>query len=205
MNFAVSGMLWKRSLVMRDEETGSLWSHHLGRAMRGPLEGAELEMLPSTMTDWKSWKARHPKSTVAMFSRTAKRFTREFQQKAGKYVLGLEIGDAAKAYPYDTVKKTGVVNDTLGGKAVLVTYDPAGASANAFLREVLGRAEGALSFESEGDRTMRDKSSGSLWDKQSGIAIDGKLKGEMLTRLPGVPSFGRAWKDFHPKSAVYGE
>ena len=30
LTFQVSGMLWKRSLVMRDIETGSLWSHLLG-------------------------------------------------------------------------------------------------------------------------------------------------------------------------------
>ena len=37
LTFAVSGMLWKRSLVMVDSETKTLWSHLLGKAMRGKL------------------------------------------------------------------------------------------------------------------------------------------------------------------------
>ena len=51
LTFSVSGMLWNRSLVMLDQETKSLWSHILGQAMRGPLKGTRLEVIPSTMTD----------------------------------------------------------------------------------------------------------------------------------------------------------
>ena len=43
LTFFVSGMLWQRSLVMQDKETGSLWSHILGEAMRGSLKGTSLE------------------------------------------------------------------------------------------------------------------------------------------------------------------
>ena len=46
LTLSVSGMLWNRSLVILDAETKSLWSHILGRAMRGPLEGETLEVLP---------------------------------------------------------------------------------------------------------------------------------------------------------------
>ena len=35
LTFGVSGMLWNRSLVMYDKETGTLWSHILGEAMQG--------------------------------------------------------------------------------------------------------------------------------------------------------------------------
>ncbi len=205
LNFTVSGMLWKRSLVMRDEETGSLWSHQLGRAMRGELEGAELEMLPSTMTDWASWKRRHPETAVIDLRRTAADFTRKLQQEAGRYVLGLEGRHTNRAYPYDTARKMGVINDTLDGQPLLVTYDPAGASANAFVRELPGREGEPVQFAPQGTDSMRDSLTGSRWDRQSGRAIDGEKKGAALKRLPGVPSFARAWNDFHPGSSTYGE
>ena len=51
LTLSVSGMLWNRSLVILDAETKSLWSHILGRAMQGPLEGETLEALPGLMTD----------------------------------------------------------------------------------------------------------------------------------------------------------
>ncbi len=35
LTFAVSGLLWNSSLVMLDQETGSLWSHILGTCERG--------------------------------------------------------------------------------------------------------------------------------------------------------------------------
>ena len=39
LTLQVSGMLWQRSLVMRDLETGTLWSHLMGKAMEGELKG----------------------------------------------------------------------------------------------------------------------------------------------------------------------
>ena len=57
-------MLWNRSLVMIDEETGSLWSHLLGEAMQGPLQGTQLEAVPSEMVTWESWRREHPQTTV---------------------------------------------------------------------------------------------------------------------------------------------
>ena len=43
LTLCVSGKLWNRSLIMMDKETDSLWSHLLGEAMAGPLEGGAEE------------------------------------------------------------------------------------------------------------------------------------------------------------------
>ena len=59
LTLAVSGLLWNRSLVMIDQETGSHWSHLMGTAMKGPLKGEKLEVFPSTMTDWATWRAKY--------------------------------------------------------------------------------------------------------------------------------------------------
>ena len=73
---------------MRDAETGSLWSHLLGKAMRGLLAGTELELLAGSMTDWKTWRDEHPDTTVVMLSRTAREFRREFyKQHLGMTVI----------------------------------------------------------------------------------------------------------------------
>ena len=41
--FQVSGMLWRNSLIMRDRETGSLWSHVTGEGLSGPAKSKRLE------------------------------------------------------------------------------------------------------------------------------------------------------------------
>ena len=61
-------MLWESSLVMVDSETKTLWSHILGEAMQGPLQGETLEVIPSVMTEWKNWISKYPESTVMFMS-----------------------------------------------------------------------------------------------------------------------------------------
>ena len=78
LTFGVSGMLWQDSLVMYDVETRSLWSHLLGEAMAGPLKGTVLGQVPSVMVDWKTWKSRHPQTTVLNLSRTSAAYRRSF-------------------------------------------------------------------------------------------------------------------------------
>lgn len=54
------------NLVLFDEATGSYWSQLLGRAICGPRTGEALELIPSTVTDWASWRERHPDTTVLL-------------------------------------------------------------------------------------------------------------------------------------------
>ena len=63
-------MLWKRSLIMYDLETKTLWSHILGEAMHGPLKGAKLEILDSSLVAWSSWSKSHPNTKVTSLSKS---------------------------------------------------------------------------------------------------------------------------------------
>ncbi len=53
-------------------------------------------------------------------------------------VVGVRLGGAARAYPLRMLVWHEVVNDTLGGVPIAVTYDPLCDSAVAFRREVRG-------------------------------------------------------------------
>ncbi len=64
LTFIVSGKLWRNSMIMQDEETGTLWSHVTGEALDGALAGARLEMIPSVQTTWSEWVAAHPDTRV---------------------------------------------------------------------------------------------------------------------------------------------
>ena len=66
---------------MYDKETETHWSHILGEAMEGKLLGKKLEVLPSVMTDWKTWSKKHPDSKVLWMSRTSRRFKNKYYQQ----------------------------------------------------------------------------------------------------------------------------
>ncbi len=193
-------MLWNRSLVMIDAETESLWSHLLGRAMSGPLEGTDLERLPGMMTDWKTWRKLHPETTVLDLSRTAERFASDLVYKRPeKFVVALADGDTARAWPFDQLLKEPVINDSFAGNPVVVLFDRKSYTALVFDRQAQGRT---LTFESQGKEIV-DRETGSVWDAQRGKATAGSLIGEQLKPLAGIVSFRKAWKIFHPKTEEF--
>ena len=199
LTFAVSGKLWKRSLVMIDKETGSLWSHILGEAMRGTLKGAILKSLPSAMTDWKSWREKHPKTTVVLLSRTSRKFQKNYYRNPKAFVMGYVSGEHARAWSFDRLRKHPVINDRIGVKPLLVTFYAGSNAPYLFDRTVDGKP---LTFESR-DRKVLDTATRSEWDYATGRCLRGKLRGKQLTPLPGIVSFRRAWERFHPKTEYW--
>lgn len=185
---------------MEDEETSSQWSHLMGRAMAGQLKGSELEVLPSEMTDWGTWKAQHPGTDVLDMSRTTSAFVTEMQKEPDTYTLGLRLGGDVADFPFNVLQKTPVLATEVGETPVLVTYAEGSATARAFRRTVGDRI---LHFRREGERLM-DAETGSVWDAATGKCMKGELKGRDLEMLPGILSFVKAWRIFYPGSKTYG-
>jgi hypothetical protein len=82
LTLGVSGLLWEGNLVMFDQETETLWSQMMGEAMRGPLVGERLEILPATLTDWRSWVTRYPETTCMFMDRTADAYEKGFNYRS---------------------------------------------------------------------------------------------------------------------------
>ena len=200
LTFQVSGMLWNRSLVMRDRETGSLWSHILGESMRGELMGEKLKIIPCVVTNWLSWKADHPETTVLALDRTARQFRTEFQQKPGAFVLGLAVLGKTQAYPFDILKQHPVLSDTFADLPVLITFDEKSTAARMFKRTL---GDQTLEFLVATDGSLTDKKTNSTWNPATGRCTDGKLKDSELTPVPAIISFRKAWNTFHPDSETY--
>lgn len=196
LTFGVSGLLWKRSLVMYDKETDSKWSHIKGLAMQGPLRGKKLEQVPCVTTDWKTWSKEHPDGTVVMMSRTSREYRTEFYRRPGDFVLGIAEGGDAKAWAFDALGKTPVVNDSWGGKPVVVLFSGDAMTARLYSRVVKGRE---LNFEKARDG-IKDKQTGSTWEPTTGRAVEGPLKGSHLTALPAIVSYRKTWLAFHPET-----
>ena len=199
LTFLVSGMLWNRSLVMMDKETESLWSHILGEAMQGELKGAKLEVLPSSMTTWEEWRRDYPQTDVLNLSRTHERFTRAFysDRDPASFVFGWSIDLEPYSCSFETLQEHPILNLKLGGRPLLVTFDPGSLSPHLFSRRV---GDGELRFVAEGEGRMRDEGTGSVWDRSTGQCIEGDLKGRRLEHWVGIVSYRRAWDVFHPDS-----
>ena len=61
-----SGLLIRSNKVMFDINTHSIFDTFLGKAVTGPLSKIDLQLQPHTVitTDWGTWKAAYPKTTV---------------------------------------------------------------------------------------------------------------------------------------------
>lgn len=167
--FGVSGLLYNSDVLLYDRTTQSLWSQILSTAISGPLVGTTLTAVPLTHTTWADWRRRHPATEVLS---TDTGFERDYgrdpyagydrvqqllfdvQHRDGRlplkeWVLGLRVNGAAKAYPFSVLERTvdsaGRMTDTLGGQALLIRYDRANRTAEAF--DAQGKPlTGTLSF-----------------------------------------------------------
>lgn len=154
--FGVSGLLYNSDVLLYDRATQSLWSQILSAAISGQLVGTTLPAVPLTHTTWADWRRRHPAaevlSTDTGFERDYGRdpyagYDRVQQLLFGvqhrderiplkEWVLGLRINGKAKAYPFSALDRTvdaaGRLTDTVGGQALLIRYDRANRTAEAF-------------------------------------------------------------------------
>jgi len=184
---------------MVDSETKSLWSHLLGEAKQGELEGQVLESLPSHMTDWKTWREAHPDTSVLMLDPTHDAYRRDFYHDLDRFIVGMTAGERARAWKFDDLRRHPVVNDQFDETPVVVVFDFPSRTALIFKRTLDG-AE--LTFEHRHDH-MIDAQTLTQWDLKTGRAIAGERKGTSLEQAIGVISFGGTWATFYPSSEYW--
>ncbi len=119
-------------------------------------------------------------------------------------VLAIEIDGDARAYPVQVMIWHEIVNDTVGGIPVSVTYCPLCNSALAYDRRV---GERTLSFGTSGllwnsALVMYDRQTESLWSHFTGQALAGVLAGTELDFFPVATVPWGAWRDAHPDGIV---
>ena len=195
--FGNQGALFKNAMTWWDHETDSIWSQPWGIAIDGELKGVELDMIPASVVPWATWLADHPETLVLETIRGAYGLVRE--GFTSDYVIGVTLGEYAKAYPFAAASREGVINDRLGPFPVVVLADKGTKAVNVYLRRV---GEEELEFVSLDGRLV-DRQTGRTWDRARGFAVEGPLRGELLKQLPYMTSFDWAWEDFYPHSEFY--
>jgi hypothetical protein len=158
-----------------------------------------------TKTSVKSWveilSGGPPKDGIPAIDKPAfKRVADERRIGAREPVITVEIeGADPRAYPIRYLIWHEIVNDTVGGVPVAVTFCPLCNSGMTFDRRVKGRV---LSFGVSGklrnsDMIMYDRETQSWWQQAEGRAIVGVLNG---TSLPALPSWMESWAEFKARN-----
>jgi len=193
--FGNAGALVMNAMTWFDHETESIWSQPVGLSFRGPLQGTQLELLPFQLTTWSNWFDNYPETLV--MTNDVNRLGNARQGFRPDYVVGLVLGNIAKAFYYEDVAEVRVINDSLDGTTVVVW-----AENNDFTAYVRRLDDQTLTFVLEGDEIV-DLETGSIWDLRRGLAKEGSLAGEGLQSVPSLSSYDWAFEDFYPQGEFY--
>lgn len=229
LEFGSTGLLMRSNKLMYDRQTNTVWNAMTGRPAFGPLaevEGLELPKLPVVVTNWNSWRAEHPDTTVLSLDTAYERNYTDgaayrsyfddpdylmfpvWQQEtstrgAKEMVFGLDIEGHSKAYAIAQLVEEVVVNDRLGGRSVVIT---ARATPDRSFFEPGGAAVRAYE---RGERAfIAGEEPGVLIDHTGARWIAGEdalhgPAGARLDRLPGHLAFWFGWYAFYPDTEVW--
>lgn len=195
-------------LVMRDRETGSLWSQLTGLALDGSLRGQSLRLLPTSVVSLTTWQRLHPDSGVYsaaspfFFISDSSYSLGRGPQTHSQYVLGTRVGSAARAYPLTLLDRTPVIEDELGGVPIVIGYDPVEGSGLVWDRVVGGQV---IDFGAAPSASAARDDAGDTWDLVRGVAIDGPRKGQSLSPRWTTLAYTDNWRAFFGRGSIYGE
>ena len=124
--------------------------------------------------------------------------------RANEPVLAADVLGEARAYPVQILIWHEIVNDTVGGVPVAITYCPLCNTAIAYDRRVGGRV---LDFGTSGklynsDLVAYDRQTQSLWVQFLGEAVAGAFTGTQLRAFPVATVSWGQWRSDHPTSWV---
>ncbi|HEC66383.1 MAG TPA: DUF3179 domain-containing protein [bacterium] len=215
LSFGVLGVLYHNDLVMYDRETDSWWVQVTGDGISGNHKGTSLEIIPGMeIVEYSDFKSGHPDGKVLQ---PVPGYTSQYQQfdyfdiaeertRSGRsgaaadynQVLGVQVRGVAKAYIFDDIEDTKVINDTLNGWSLLILKDPDDGGVRIFRRLLDDRV---LDFEVVNSE-LKDIQTGSIWNFQ-GSVISGELEGESLLQPDYLELYKFAWEGFYPDTTYY--
>jgi hypothetical protein len=214
-----------QNFLMRDAETGTYWQQISGLAVSGPLKGKQLTLVPSDELNFATWVAEEPRGTVlndigkyvAEYSpkNWDVRMKRapvvinfpEHGLKARDLMLGIQAFGASRAFLYDQVIKEKVVKTYVGAEPVLLIVAPDNESVRAFRDRIPGVQVASEFYRITGNvqgSFLMDAATGSEWDFR-GCAVAGTSKGECLEQIPMLKDYWFDWRNYNPKTTVYGK
>lgn len=199
--------------MFEDQSTGSWWRQVSGEAVAGPLKGQQLREIFSEQMTLNAWLALHPASEImqpdTVFNEAyegLKGFNKgtiesslegrdSLSWKEKSWVVGVKIGNQARAYDWNDLATTRVINDTLSKTPIAILLQNDSATFHVLKRDSL-----SFSFDPDGD--LQDRQTKSKWTWR-GESIEGQLKGASLPVIQSYQEFWHSWRTFHPQTSQY--
>ena len=229
--FGTSGLLYRSNKLMYDRTTNSLWNQFTGKPAVGPLVGQniELEMLPVTVTTWGEWVKAHPDTTVLALDTGVYppyAYPPEWDQRSIYYpyrispdtmfpvwrendqlstkgqVLGLALGEEARAYPLEMLAEVPVVNDQLGGEGVVLVSTGERGGVRAYKSDIYQFSVNGDGGATADTQTILDQDN-RLWRVEENALVLIEDSNQMLPRLPSHTAYWFGWYSFYPHSDIY--
>ena len=155
LHFYLAGIN-NQNFLMRDNETGTWWQQITGKAIYGPLKGASLDLVPYDELTFGEWKSEVSGGQVfAPIAKYRKEYDPNWEPdvvklpvvisfpgtelKSRDVVVGVEIDNASRCYPWETLVKQSPIMDHVGGEPVLIVVAPDGKSFRAFVSRIDGQ------------------------------------------------------------------
>ncbi len=119
-------------------------------------------------------------------------------------VIAIALNGDHRAYPARIMDRHEIVNDTIGGVPVAITWCPLCGSAVGIRREIAGEVTefGVSGLLYNSDLVLYDRASETLWDQIEAKGIVGRRTGETLSLVPLTMTTWARWRAAHPDTRV---
>lgn len=119
-------------------------------------------------------------------------------------VLALDYKGVRRAYPTRILNYHEVVNDTVAGEPIAITWCPLCGSGVAFRRVLAGKPVefGVSGLLHNSDLILYDRDSNSLWQQITARSFAGPRRGQALSAVPLTMTTWREWRRRYPDTQV---
>ena len=197
--------------MFEDATTHSWWRQENGVAIAGPLKGAVLPELPCEQMSLRQWLQLHPNSLVMQpdpayaeeydhmknyeSGRGKSDLTRtdSLSWKEKSWVVGIELGNDAKAFDWNRLKKERIINESVGNTPIVLVLTPDTLGFAAFQRPA-----SKMLFELRHDTLV---SGTDLYDLAGRAIPPTELPN--LKKVNAYQEFWHSWSVFHPLGRKY--
>jgi len=122
-------------------------------------------------------------------------------------VIAIAFDNEFRAYPAQILDHHEIVNDTIAGEPIAITWCPLCGSAVGVRRKVNGTVTefGVSGLLYNSDLVFYDRNTETLWDQVEAKGIVGPLTGEALELVPVTMTRWSRWRAAHPDTLVLSE
>jgi hypothetical protein len=210
-----------QNFIMKDEETGTWWQQVSGKGIAGVHTGDQLTAVLHDEVSFAIWKQEHPEGRVLKPAddNPWKKFSDDWETKTAKLptparssedsrleprteILGIRIGNRAKAYPLALLQERAPVLDTIDETRVIILVADDKKSVRVFDRNVDGNKLELFKETNSAVFRLRDAETGSEWDF-AGQCLSGPMQGKRLKQVYALKDYWFDWHNYNPQTVIY--